>query len=222
MLEPEVSEFINVVDEECRDLSSAPSLVALFPFISIDSLAASQCWEWSGSVSSAGLPHRSAHRHTSSVSLRRLVWTLLLGPLRGGLHPDLKDRSCELVTSTCSNKRCLRPSHLCTIAGTDYKPAPRETYQGIGPRKIRPLTPLSILRRSRAERLLRLKREGYTNKAAAQAVGLSIKNAEKIFSGKVFPFLQSKGTWKASTYAGRLTRRKTLASGSETRLTVDC
>lgn len=175
-----------------RDISSAPSLSALFPFIAMDSFDASSCWVWTGSVSSSGLPHRSAHGHSSSISLRRYLWILLIGPLRGGLHPDLKDRSCELVKSSCSNSRCLRPSHLCIVAGTDHKPAPRVTYQGIGPWKIRPLTPLSILRRSRAERLLRLKRDGYTDKAAAEAVGLSIKNAEKIISGKVFPSLQSK------------------------------
>lgn len=176
---------------EDRDISTAPTLSRLFLFITIHSLDASSCWEWQGAVSSAGLPHRSAHGHTTSVSIRRLVWILLTGPLRGGLHPDLTDRTCELVKGRCANTRCVRPSHLRVISAREHEPLPRETYKGIGPRKIRPLTPLSILRRTRAERLLRLKREGYTNQAAAEAVGLSVKNAEKIISGKVFPFLQN-------------------------------
>ncbi len=123
------------------------------------------------------------------------MWFLLIGPLRGGLHPDLTNRSCELVSTTCFNKRCLRPSHLRAIPATECTPEPRERYRGIGPRKVRPLSPLSILRRTRAERLLRLKREGYTNKAAALAVGMSVKNAEKIISGKVFAALQNKRYW---------------------------
>lgn len=175
-----------------RDLSFAPAIPTLFPYLSLESLEASQCWEWTGAVSSAGLPHRSSPDHTTSVSLRRLIWISFIGPLHGGLHPNLKDRSSELVSSTCSNKRCLRPSHLCTVAAMERKPKPRESYQGIGPRKIRPLTALSKLRRIRAERLLRLKREGYTNESAARAVGMSIKNAERIISGKVFPFLKNK------------------------------
>lgn len=184
--------FLASADRGEGETALAPPLAALFPYIAIDPTESSHCWEWKGSVSSAGLPHRSSPDHSTSISLRRLVWILLVGPLRGGLHPDLKDRSCELITDTCSNKRCLRPSHLCTIAALKAKPKPREIYRGIGPRKIRALTPLSILRRTRAERLLRLKREGYTNKAAAQAVGMSIKNAERIISGKVFPFMKSK------------------------------
>ena len=189
---PEVSVVKTIGCQKYRDMSTAPTLARLFPFITIHSLDASSCWEWKGSVSSSGLPHRSAHGHTTSVSLRRLIWILLVGPLHGGLHPDLTDRTCELVKGTCANNRCLRPSHLRIISAREHGPMPREMYRGIGPRKIRPLTPLSILRRTRAERLLRLKREGYTNKAAAAAVGMSVKNAERIISGRVFPFLQSK------------------------------
>lgn len=185
-----MSHLFNSLDKnhEEQDTSFAPPISSLFPFITID-LSHGTCWEWQGSVSSAGLPHRSSAHHITSVSLKRLFWLLLRGPLRGGLHPNLSDRSCELVASNCFNKRCLRPSHLIAIPATACKPEPRETYQGIGPRKVRPLTPLSIQRRTRAERLLRLKREGYTNKAAAKAVGMSIKNAEKIIGGKVFPSL---------------------------------
>jgi len=168
----------------------APALSTLFPWILMDSLDAAQCWEWRGAVTSSGLPRRSSPDYTTTVSLRRYVWISLVGPLRGGLHPDLKDRSVELVTSTCSNKRCLRPSHLRTILASAHQPPARETYRGIGPRKIRPLTPLSLFRWARAESLLALKRKGYTNKAAAQAVGMSLKNAEKIISGKVFASLQ--------------------------------
>lgn len=178
------------MDQTGHDMPLAPAVSSLFPYLALHSLDASQCWEWTGAVSSAGLPHRSSPDHSTSVSLRRLMWISFIGPLQGGLHPNLKDRSSELVTSSCSNKRCLRPSHLRAVAARERKPKPRETYQGIGPRKIRPLSPLSIQRRTRAERLLALKREGYTNKAAAQAVGMSLKNAERIISGKVFPFLK--------------------------------
>jgi hypothetical protein len=164
----EDSEAMQLISCEDRDISSAPSLQALFPFIITMNLSHGACWEWKGAVSSSGLPHRSAHRHATSVSLRRLVWMLLIGPLSGGLHPDLTDRSCELVGSTCFNPRCLRPSHLKATPATECKPERRETYQGIGPRKIRPLSPLSILRRTRAERLLRLKRDGLTNKYVDQ------------------------------------------------------
>lgn len=178
------------MDQGGREMSLAPAIPTLFPYLSLESLEASQCWEWTGAVSSAGLPHRSSPDHNTSVSLRRLMWISFIGPLHGGLHPNLKDRSSELVISTCSNKRCLRPSHLCSVAARDHNPRPRESYRGIGPRKIRPLSPLSIQRRTRAERLLALKREGYTNKAAAEAVGMSLTNAERIISGEVFPFLQ--------------------------------
>lgn len=186
-----------------HDISSAPSFSSLLPFITMN-LSHGACWEWKGAVSSAGLPHRSAHRHTTSVSLRRLQWMLLIGPLCGGLHPDLTDRSCELVACTCFNPRCLRPSHLKATPATECKPEPRETYRGIGPRKIRPLSPLSILRRTRAKTLLRLKRDGLTNKAAAEAVGMSVKNAEKIIGGKVFPFLQKEklGSWISTESCG--------------------
>ncbi len=180
------------IDREGQETWLGPSIGALLPFITIDSLNDSQCWEWKGSVSSSGLPHKTDHQQNTSMSVRRFLYIFCVGPLRGGLHPNLTDRSCELVKSTCSNKRCVRPSHLFAISATENKPTPRETYRGIGPRKIRPLSPLSILRRTRAERLLRLKRKGLTNKAAAEAVGMSVKNAEKIISGKVFPFLQNK------------------------------
>lgn len=200
-----------LTDRDEQGAADAPSLMSLFPFLSIPSPDTSVCWEWRGSVSSAGLPHRSSPDHSTSVSLRRVVWTLLIGPLRGGLHPDLRDRSCELVKSTCVSKRCLRPSHLYAIPATQYKPKPREFYQGIGPRKIPGLTPLSIFRRTRAEALLRLKREGYTNKAAAEAVNMSLKNAEKIIS-------KAKGTWKASAHEGKQSRSLRLVPDVEMRL----
>lgn len=212
MSKPSRLHTLMVRDEQ--GASDAPSLSSLFPFLPIPSLDTSVCWEWKGSVSSAGLPHRSSPDHSTSVSLRRLIWILLIGPLRGGLHPHLQDRSCELVKSTCASKRCLRPSHLYAIPATEYKPKPRETYQGIGPRKIPGFTPLSIFRRTRAEALLRLKREGYTNKAAAEAVNMSIKNAEKIIG-------KAKGTWKASAHEGEQCRRYALATELKTRLTVD-
>lgn len=181
----------------------SPHLERLFTFFKAD-LSGDSCWEWTGGCSSAGFPKLSTESATTSIRIKRLIWVLFLGPLRGGLHPGVKSKDFETVSSSCGNQRCLRPSHLFKRAALKGR-ANRVSYQGIGPRKSQPaLSAVSVARRVRAETVIRLKREGITNSRVATTLQMSLTQVERIVSGTSFPFLCREGLRESIRVSSRL------------------
>lgn len=69
------------------------------------------CWIWTKAVCGGG--HPKARVNAKSTSVRRLAYTLFVGPIPEGM----------LVNASCENKLCLNPEHLVCSAKAFHRPA---------------------------------------------------------------------------------------------------
>ena len=71
------------------------------------------CWEWQGPKTRSGYGHTSWHNKT--VSTHRLMYMLLVGEIEDGNE----------VHHTCSNRLCINPEHLQSIAPQRHREIPK-------------------------------------------------------------------------------------------------